>query len=325
MDSAHPLHQAATRGDLQSVDALISANPDMVFSIDNEGDTALHCAAFAGKREVAELLLARNAQIDAKDSDGLTALHAAVRNGHQNVVELLLARNADRSIMDNTCQTPLNTALAQAYTGIAQLLLTGKASIPSTVEKPVGILTLGWLQIAGGSFLILRSLWWVALPNQLTLIPGVGYYKEETPYGLILFFLALGVWEIILGNGLRTFRGWALTFMSAWLGLWTVIFVLAALFGAGITGWLWALITAAVLLYFLIVKGERGAIAENLVPEARADFEGGRMILTAEDKATLSSGLCPNCDAYNAWGKGQGSSRRCEVCGQEYPTEAFGW
>jgi hypothetical protein len=43
-------------------------------------------------------------------------------------------------------------------------------------------------------------------------------------------------------------------------------------------------------------------------------------ILGTEAKDKLSRNLCPKCDAYNAWiVDRQKNSRKCEVCGQEYP------
>ncbi len=61
------------------------------------------------------------------------------------------------------------------------------------------------------------------------------------------------------------------------------------------------------------------------IQQARAEFDAQRTILTAEDKDKLSRSLCPRCDAYNAWTKVQDNSRKCAVCGNEYPIEAFGW
>src|ERR1019366_7541304 len=67
-----PIHDAAQQDDLAKVTALLDANPRLVFSKDDNGDTPLHVAARAGHRDVAELLLDRKAEINAKDTYGDT-------------------------------------------------------------------------------------------------------------------------------------------------------------------------------------------------------------------------------------------------------------
>ena len=69
------IHDAAKRGDLAKVKALLKDNPDLVFSKDNDGKTPLHLAAVYGHKDVAELLLANKAEVNAKDNDGDTPLH----------------------------------------------------------------------------------------------------------------------------------------------------------------------------------------------------------------------------------------------------------
>jgi ankyrin repeat protein len=56
-----------------------------------DGETALHRAAWQGHRDVVRLLLGRmeGADVAAKAEDGETALHRAARRGHGDVVALL--------------------------------------------------------------------------------------------------------------------------------------------------------------------------------------------------------------------------------------------
>ncbi|MGO8926242.1 MAG: ankyrin repeat domain-containing protein, partial [Limisphaerales bacterium] len=51
--------------------------------------TPLHLAARLGHKDVAELLLASKADVNAKDNGGQTPLHLAVVFGHKDVAELL--------------------------------------------------------------------------------------------------------------------------------------------------------------------------------------------------------------------------------------------
>jgi ankyrin repeat protein len=56
---------------------------------DNKGSTPLHLAAGRGHRDVVELLLANNADVNAKANNGATPLDFAGGGGHKDVVELL--------------------------------------------------------------------------------------------------------------------------------------------------------------------------------------------------------------------------------------------
>ncbi|MGA2109022.1 MAG: ankyrin repeat domain-containing protein, partial [Syntrophorhabdales bacterium] len=104
------IHDAAEQGDVRKVEALLKGNPDLVLSKDDSGDTPLHWAALNGHKEVAELLLARKADVDAKNNDGNTPLQWAAQGGHKDVAELLLAHKAQVDAADISGVTPLHEA-----------------------------------------------------------------------------------------------------------------------------------------------------------------------------------------------------------------------
>ena len=87
------IHDAALNGDLEKVKALLKGDPELVFSQttnkDDEGSTPLHFAALNGHKEVAELLLANRAKVDATNGTGWTPLHVAVFCGNTGSAELL--------------------------------------------------------------------------------------------------------------------------------------------------------------------------------------------------------------------------------------------
>ena len=130
------IHEAAQNGNLERVKELLKANPDLVFNKDNDkGGTPLHWAARSGCKDVAELLLANKADVNAKrqlrqyafalggawwpqrrggiaagqqsrcqcqgHNVGWTPLHWAAVNGHKDVAELLLANKAEVNAKDN--------------------------------------------------------------------------------------------------------------------------------------------------------------------------------------------------------------------------------
>ena len=86
----------------------------------------LHLAALNGQKKIAELLIAKGADVNAKDFNDLTLLHFAARKDHNEVAELLIANSADMNAKERRGRTPLHTA---AYWGgkevAAQLLAKG--------------------------------------------------------------------------------------------------------------------------------------------------------------------------------------------------------
>ena len=88
----------------------------------NDGVTPLHLAALNGHKDVAELLLANKAEVNAKDNHGETPLHLAAVNGHKDVAELLLANKADVNAKVNDGSTPLHYAVTKGHGDVAELL-----------------------------------------------------------------------------------------------------------------------------------------------------------------------------------------------------------
>jgi|HubBroStandDraft_6_1064221.scaffolds.fasta_scaffold759160_1 ankyrin repeat protein len=116
------IHDAAGSGDLEKVKALLKDNPDLIFSKDNIGGTPLHQAAFKGHTDVAELLLASKANVNAKDNNGQTPLQWVAEAGYSDMAKLLLANKADVNAKDNNGRTPLAWALHFNHEDLAELL-----------------------------------------------------------------------------------------------------------------------------------------------------------------------------------------------------------
>jgi TonB family protein len=123
------IYEAATTGDLAKAKALLKDNPELVYSRNINRRTPLHYAAQNGHKDVAELLLANKAEVNAKDSSGYMPMHMAARYDHKDVVELLLANKADVNTQGAAGDTPLHLAAAEGHKDVVEFLLARKAEV----------------------------------------------------------------------------------------------------------------------------------------------------------------------------------------------------
>ena len=124
------IFEAAKAGDYAKVSVLLKNNPDLVSSKDDEhGRTPLHWAAYCGHKDIAELLLAKKADVNAEESDRSTPLHWAAYYGHKDMAELLLADGANVNAEDCLGHTPLLLAAMQNHMDLVKLLLAKSADV----------------------------------------------------------------------------------------------------------------------------------------------------------------------------------------------------
>ena len=79
----------AVGGGKKDIAALLLADKADVNAGDKKGHTPLGIAAVTGKKDMALLLLAFDEDVNAKDGSGWTALHTAVSFKRDSVAELL--------------------------------------------------------------------------------------------------------------------------------------------------------------------------------------------------------------------------------------------
>jgi ankyrin repeat protein len=171
------IHDAALRGDLAKVKALLKDHPEIVSSKDDNSLTPLHRAAEYGHKDVVELLLANGADVNAQSRNGWTPLNGAMLRGNHKVAELLrkhggifgetendssarpftrgsihdAARKSDLqkvkmmlkenpelvSNKDKEGRTPLYYAVEMGNKDVAKLLLANNADANATAQRQI--------------------------------------------------------------------------------------------------------------------------------------------------------------------------------------------
>lgn len=156
MTAPQELYEAIKNGDRVTVEALLDAAPELVNGGGANGMAPLMLAIYSRRKEIADLLLCRGAEVNiwtsaaigdrtvveqelsgnpallaSYSSDGWTPLHLAAFFGHKDLAEFLVDRGADvHARSANTmCNFPLHAAVAGRHTEVASLLLAHGADV----------------------------------------------------------------------------------------------------------------------------------------------------------------------------------------------------
>ena len=121
------IHEATEAGNIEVVELHLAAGTDVDTKNEN-GFTPLHIAASKGYKEVAELLVTNDADVNTKDN-GSTPLHMAAQFGHKAIVELLINKVADVNAKGELGETPLHSAAADGEKEIVELLIVAGADV----------------------------------------------------------------------------------------------------------------------------------------------------------------------------------------------------
>lgn len=127
-DGATALHWASHRDDLEAADLLIRAGAD-VNAANYLGVTPLWSASLNGSPAMARKLLAAGARPSAALPSGETLVMTAARSGNADVVEQLLAAGADPNGRGERGQTALMWAASQQHAAVVEVLLRHGADV----------------------------------------------------------------------------------------------------------------------------------------------------------------------------------------------------
>lgn len=144
-----PLHLAIEEGHAEVIDTLLRARADVNLGNIESGlsNTPLMDAAHAGKRDLAEKLIAAGADVNAQGKSDMSALHLAARRGDAGVARLLLAARADPA-QRSQCGTAAELAKKRPGSGPLLELLGVSAAEPPAEGKPTSIASLDAAQRA---------------------------------------------------------------------------------------------------------------------------------------------------------------------------------
>lgn len=118
------LHEAASRGDANMVQALMSAAP----AIDVNAQTQfiglpLHCAVLSGDVDTIRVLTARTNDINHRSTDGWSVLHFAAFFGETKAIQFLLQQpNIDPTTLTNAGHYPSDIARQAGHAELARIL-----------------------------------------------------------------------------------------------------------------------------------------------------------------------------------------------------------
>lgn len=155
MSKVKEFFDAVRAGDSAAVSALLDADPSLAAARNEQGQSAILFAAYNGRREIRDLLLARGVQLDLFEAaaagqlarvkelvekepalanrfapDGFPVFALSAAFGHRNVAEYLLSRGADvNSVSQNaTGYTALTGAVAAGSAELVAWLLSHGAN-----------------------------------------------------------------------------------------------------------------------------------------------------------------------------------------------------
>jgi len=149
--SGSAIHDAARKGDVKKVQALLQSDAKLVNDADSRGDTPLHMAALHSQVAVAQVLLDAGANVNVKNNYGAfipDQLYQVLSSkNHQDPAVLLAVHGIDAKDMANG-YTPLDLAIfSSKHKELVQLLVAKGADVNARAAS--GATPLYWAVLRG--------------------------------------------------------------------------------------------------------------------------------------------------------------------------------
>lgn len=119
--NGNPIHQAAKRGDVDAVAAMLDQNPDAVMERGWMGMLPLHYAAQGGSVECVRLLLDRGAEVNALCEGNRT--NAAFDARNREVLDVLVEHGARLDLVSSKERVPLDYAIQACRADVVSRLI----------------------------------------------------------------------------------------------------------------------------------------------------------------------------------------------------------
>jgi len=131
------IYSAAAMGDQAVLERELAKDPALIATYSSDGWTPLHLASFFGHKEIAEILIARGADVQARSANTMVnfPLHAAAAGQHTEVVAVLLANGAEVDGRQVGGHTALHSAAANGDESTIRLLLAHEAKRDAQNEE----------------------------------------------------------------------------------------------------------------------------------------------------------------------------------------------
>lgn len=131
------IHDAVKSGDLATARSLLKGKSKEVANAAMKGGiTPLHIAAILDKAEMASLLLAKGANVNATTDTGFTPLHyVALKGAEETAAILVKQRRRKLSVPARGGITPLHIAAKKNSAAIARILVLAGANVEAKTDK----------------------------------------------------------------------------------------------------------------------------------------------------------------------------------------------
>jgi ankyrin repeat protein len=105
------LHSKLVHGCCTEAVEIIKKHEDITVPCDVFENTPLHVSSEKGFKEIVELLLLEDIEVNVQNKFGETALHLSVMMGHKEITGILLNNNADPTIKNGYGETAFDQHL----------------------------------------------------------------------------------------------------------------------------------------------------------------------------------------------------------------------